>query len=88
MTLEPGRIPGEEPLAYYLTWTTYGLWLPGDERGWVAKPGQFRAPDAKRKEAAQQRMTEPCLPWTPSNGALWKTHWRTIAAFAAGTCMW
>jgi len=22
-------------LAYFLTWTTYGTWLPGDERGWV-----------------------------------------------------
>ena len=27
-----------EPLAYFLTWPTYGAWLPGDERGWV----QFR----------------------------------------------
>jgi hypothetical protein len=24
-----------EPLAYFLTWTTYGTWLPGDSRGWV-----------------------------------------------------
>ncbi len=24
-----------EPLAYFLTWTTYGTWLPGDDRGWV-----------------------------------------------------
>ncbi len=23
------------PLAYHLTWTTYGTWLPGDERGWL-----------------------------------------------------
>ena len=22
-------------LGYLLTWTTYGTWLPGDERGWV-----------------------------------------------------
>ena len=22
-------------LAYFLTWTTYGTWLPGDSRGWV-----------------------------------------------------
>jgi REP element-mobilizing transposase RayT len=51
----------EEPLAYYLTWTTYGTWLPGDERGWVAKPGQFRASDAKRKGAAQRLMTESAL---------------------------
>jgi hypothetical protein len=61
MTNEPGRVPGEEPLAYFLTWTTYGTWLPGDERGWVAKPGQLRAPDANHKEAAQRLMTEPAL---------------------------
>jgi len=24
-----------EALAYFLTWTTYGTWLPGDSRGWV-----------------------------------------------------
>jgi REP element-mobilizing transposase RayT len=30
-----------EPLAFFLTWTTYGSWLPGDERGWTraGKPG-------------------------------------------------
>lgn len=26
-------------LAYLLTWTTYGSWLPGDERGWVRRGG-------------------------------------------------
>jgi REP element-mobilizing transposase RayT len=61
MTREAGRVPMEEPLAYFLTWTTYGTWLPGDERGWVEKPGQFRAPDAERKESAQQLMTEPAV---------------------------
>jgi REP element-mobilizing transposase RayT len=24
-----------DALAYFLTWTTYGTWLPGDSRGWV-----------------------------------------------------
>jgi REP element-mobilizing transposase RayT len=23
-----------EPIAYFITWTTYGTWLPGDKRGW------------------------------------------------------
>ena len=26
-----------EPVAYFLTWTTYGTWLLGDERGWNRK---------------------------------------------------
>lgn len=25
----------EPPLAYFLTWTCYGTWLPGDDRGWT-----------------------------------------------------
>ncbi|QDT30623.1 transposase [Gimesia panareensis] len=23
-----------EPFTYFITWTTYGTWLPGDQRGW------------------------------------------------------
>ena len=54
-----GRIPhGEEPLAYLLTWTTYGTWLPGDDRGWTEKPGQFREPDLEHEHRALLRMTE------------------------------
>jgi hypothetical protein len=48
-------------LAYYLTWTTYGSWLPGDERGWVAKPGRRLAPDVRREQAALELMTESVL---------------------------
>ena len=70
MTLEPGQVPMAEPLAYFLTWTTYGAWLPGDERGWVAKPGEFRAPDAERKEAATRLMTESALTLDPEQRSL------------------
>jgi hypothetical protein len=24
-----------DPIGYFLTWVTYGTWLPGDARGWV-----------------------------------------------------
>jgi REP element-mobilizing transposase RayT len=24
----------DEPIAYFMTWTTYGTWMPGDQRGW------------------------------------------------------
>ncbi len=24
-----------DPIAFFITWPTYGTWLPGDERGWV-----------------------------------------------------
>ena len=61
---EPGSVPMDEPLAYFLTWTTYGTWLPGDERGWVKKPGEFCTPDSPREQAALRRMTEPALTLT------------------------
>jgi len=43
-----------EPIAYLLTWTTYGSWLPGDARGWVSRtqPG-VQAPDASREHHAR-----------------------------------
>jgi REP element-mobilizing transposase RayT len=33
-------------IGYMLTWTTYGSWLQGDERGWV-KNGRVLQPDIK-----------------------------------------
>src|ERR1700747_2517170 len=53
--LEP---PMPEPLAYFLTWTTYGTWLPGDERGWVQYRHGMRLPDPIREREAAARMTE------------------------------
>jgi len=49
-----------KPLAYLITWTTYGTWLPGDKRGWVegGTPG-IQVADAARREEAHDRMTEP-----------------------------
>jgi len=61
MAKQLGRIPWDEPLAYYLTWSCYGTWLPGDERGWVEKPGEFREPDPNREAAARAFMTESAL---------------------------
>ena len=50
----------EEPLAYLITWTTYGTWLPGDERGWKRKgESDLQSPDALAYDAAQLRMKEP-----------------------------
>jgi REP element-mobilizing transposase RayT len=59
MSKDAGRISMDDPLGFFLTWTTYGTWLPGDERGWVAKPGRFRQPDAKLKAGAARLLTEP-----------------------------
>ena len=59
VTTRPNEPPMPEPLAYFLTWTTYGTWLPGDERGWVLKGKGFQLPRPITKKLAADRMTEP-----------------------------
>ena len=69
--------PLPEPLAFFLTWTTYGTWLPGDARGWVADGGgDVRPPDPVKERAARDRMKEPPLYLTPGQRRLVQ---RTIA---------
>src|SRR5271165_1258640 len=45
--------PLPEPLAYFLTWPTYGTWLPGDERGWVEYRHSWQLPDPARKQLSR-----------------------------------
>jgi hypothetical protein len=54
----PDEPPVLEPLGFFLTWTTYGTWLPGDEQGWVKRGLGLQRPDPKRKREAETRMTE------------------------------
>jgi hypothetical protein len=50
---------GDFPLAYMITWTTYGSWLPGDARGWVERgTWDVQPPDSEREEAARRAMTD------------------------------
>lgn len=46
-------------LAYHITWTTYGTWLPGDIRGWVKRktPG-VQSPDDERQRLANLALAE------------------------------
>ena len=50
--------PMPEPLAHFLTWATYGTWLPGDERGWIEYRRGWQLPDPARKLEAEAKMTE------------------------------
>jgi REP element-mobilizing transposase RayT len=46
-------------LAYFLTWTTYGTWLPGDARGWVKRrhnADEFIEPPAPHLEGHARRL--------------------------------
>ncbi|MEM7313753.1 MAG: hypothetical protein AAF497_11440 [Planctomycetota bacterium] len=48
-----------DPLGYFITWTCYGTWLPGDERGW-RKRGRLDPllPSQLFKEMAESDMKE------------------------------
>ena len=44
----------------FLTFRTYGSWLPGDERGWVARDGQgLQAPRPHLKAHCSRAMRQP-----------------------------
>jgi REP element-mobilizing transposase RayT len=47
-----------DPIAYFMTWPTYGTWLPGDERGWVKYRAGWQLPDPIREREAMALMTE------------------------------
>jgi hypothetical protein len=55
---DPNRGPLPDPLAYFITWNTYGTWLPGDQRGWVEYRRGWRLPDPILELEAAARMTE------------------------------
>lgn len=55
---DAGSIPASDPLAFFLTWTTYGSWLPGDDRGWVDGHGHFRAAEPLQAASARREMVE------------------------------
>ena len=48
-----------EPLGYFLTWSTYGTWLPGDKRGWRRKGEiEIQPPSRISLESAKSAMKE------------------------------
>ena len=47
-------------IGYMLTWTTYGSWLPGDERGYV-KDGQTLPSNSQVLQASKKRQKSPTV---------------------------
>lgn len=47
-----------DPVTYFITWTTYGTWLPGDARGWRKSTGGPQLPRPRLEEWCRSRMTE------------------------------
>ena len=42
---------------YFITWTTYGTWLPGDARGWKKAGTGQRVPQPRLEEWCREKMT-------------------------------
>ena len=68
-----------DPVGYFLTWVTYGAWLPGDARGWVEHRAGWRLPDPIRELEAKARMTEDACMLTSEQR-------RAVEAQIAETC--
>jgi len=51
----------EDVIGYFLTWTTYGTWLPGDERGWHDWRQGWHPADRRIAEYARSTMTEEAV---------------------------
>ena len=47
-----------DPIGYFLTWATYGTWLPGDSRGWVEHRAGLQLSDPVRELESAARMSE------------------------------
>ena len=61
----------EDPLGYFLTWSSYGTWLPGDERGWSRKyVWNVRPPNPSLVKFAQSQMKEPAFTLSVSSRIL------------------
>ena len=60
-----------EPLAYHITWRTYGTWLPGDERRWVKhKTLGIREGNIPIESHAKKMMTQDAVTLDESQRAI------------------
>ena len=58
--MSDSKFNSDDPLGYFITWTTYGTWLPGDDRGWRRKgEADIQMPSQLTCESAHSKMTEP-----------------------------
>jgi REP element-mobilizing transposase RayT len=57
-------------IAFFSTWTTYGTWLPGDDRGWFDGGRGWRDPDQRRAFASKLLMAADAVTLTPAQRQL------------------
>jgi REP element-mobilizing transposase RayT len=62
MRHEHSSVIDPDPVAFFLTWTTYGSWLPGDARGWVGRHGAIGTPsNSLARSAGRLLRTAPVV---------------------------
>lgn len=69
----------DDPIAFFLTWVTYGTWLPGDKRGWVEYRHGWKPPSHELEADCRSRMDEEAVKLTSSQ------RW-TVEQQVAETC--
>lgn len=51
----------DDPIAFFLTWVTYGTWLPGDTRGWVEYKHGWKLQSPVLEADCESRMREDAV---------------------------
>ncbi len=59
----------DEPIAYFITWTTYGTWLSGDQRGSWHR-GQYQSPNELFRQMAAAEMKETAFTLSQEDRAI------------------
>lgn len=51
----------DSPIAFFLTWVTYGTWLPGDARSWEEYKHGWQLPNTSLEADWESRMSEDAV---------------------------
>ncbi len=51
----------DDPIAFFITWTCYGTWMPGDDRGWTKWHRGDHVPQPLLADWCRGRMSESAI---------------------------
>ncbi|WDQ15716.1 transposase [Rhodopirellula sp. P2] len=78
--LAAGNSDLADPITLFITWTTYGTWLPGDNRGWRKWKAGEQQPQPLLEDWCRDRMKEKPLTLNESQRTEVKTMIRKHAS--------
>ncbi|MFM8735324.1 MAG: transposase [Pirellulales bacterium] len=64
MLRDPGSVEHADPVAFFITWTTFGSWLPGDVRGWADSRGVMHLPAERLRASVARRLAQSAVTLT------------------------